>query len=101
MFGSKKVEMLTKITKYEKDKIYEVTNIVDKDVYVSTFNFEKIDENSCSLTLTEEQHIGKLAKLLIIIFKSISSKRKLKKKLERISSMIDEDIKRKYKNNIA
>lgn len=99
--GSKKVEMITKITKYEKDKIYEVTNIVDKDVYVSTFNFEKIDDNSCKLTLIEEQYIGKLAKILITIFKSISSKRKLKKKLEKISLMIDEDIKRKYKSNIA
>lgn len=96
--GNKKVEMITRVTKYEKDKTYEVTNMVDKDVYVSTFNFEIIDENSCRLTLFEKQYVGFIAKFFIKIFKGISSRKKLKKKLEKICTMIDEDINRKYKN---
>lgn len=96
--GNKKIEMITKITKYEKEKYYEVTNIVEKDVYVSSFVFDIIDENSCKLTLIEEQHIGMLSRIFMRVFKGISSKIKLKKKLKKISTMIDEDIKRKYKN---
>lgn len=99
--GSKKVEMLTKITKYEKNKIYEVTNIMDKDVYKSTFEFESINENSCKITLVESQYIGVIAKILIKIFKGISSRVKLKKKLDKIKVAIEEDINRKYKNKIA
>lgn len=92
--GNTKIEMVTKITAFEKNKVYEVTSTVDKDTYISRYEFKKINDNKTEITLIERQDTSLISKIYIT-FKSFTAKKKLKTKLEKIKSGIEEEASRR------
>ncbi len=86
--------MVTKITAFEKNKVYEVTSTVDKDTYISRYEFKKINDNKTEITLIERQDTSLISKIYIT-FKSFTAKKKLKTKLEKIKSGIEEEASRR------
>ncbi|MBU5454418.1 SRPBCC family protein [Caproiciproducens sp. MSJ-32] len=92
--GKTKIEMITKVTGYEKDNLYEVTSTVDGDTYISRYEFKKINDDKTEITLTERQNTGLISKIYIM-FKGITAKNKLKRKLEKIKEGIEREISRR------
>jgi Domain of unknown function (DUF3284) len=92
--GKQQIRMLTRITAYEKNNLYEVTNSLQGDTYISRYEFKELNNGKTQVILTEKQDTGFLSKIFIL-FKSFYGRRKLKKKLESIKSLIEEEIARK------
>lgn len=97
--GKQKIEMLTTITGFEKDNLYEVTNIINNDKYVSKYEFKEIDSNSTEISLSESQEIYAFSSSLTLLFEKITAKKKMKNKLEGIREALELEIKRRYKES--
>lgn len=97
--GKQKFEMLTTITGFEKDNLYEVTNIINNDKYVSKYEFKEIDSNSTEISLSESQEIYAFSSSLTLLFEKITAKKKMKNKLEGIREALELEIKRRYKES--
>lgn len=97
--GKQKIEMLATITGFEKDNLYEVTNIINNDKYVSKYEFKEIDSNSTEISLSESQEIYAFSSSLTLLFEKITAKKKMKNKLEGIREALELEIKRRYKES--
>ncbi|KLE16182.1 DUF3284 domain-containing protein [Clostridium sp. C8] len=97
--GKQKIEMVTTITGFEKDNLYEVTNTINKDKYVSRYEFKGIDSSSTEISLSESQEIYAFSSSLTLLFEKITAKKKMKNKLEGIRKALELEIKRRYKES--
>lgn len=97
--GKQKIEMVTTITGFEKDNLYEVTNTINKDKYVSRYEFKGIDSSSTEISLSESQEIYAFSSSLTLLFEKITAKKKMKNKLEGIREALELEIKRRYKES--
>ncbi|MGL5151317.1 MAG: DUF3284 domain-containing protein [Clostridium sp.] len=54
-YSTKSASVRIEITDYKKDELYQITTVRDKMVYVSTYHFEKVDDDSTELLLEETE----------------------------------------------
>ena len=52
-YSTNSTQMTIEITKYEKNKVYEIMSSGNGVKYYSTYEFEEVDESSTKITLTE------------------------------------------------
>lgn len=98
--AKQKIEMITTVTGYEKDKLYEVTNSINEDNYISKYLFNKIDDNSTEIQLNEIQDMHGLTSSLTLLFQKISAKKKLKEKANNMKVVLEKELERRDgKNN--
>jgi uncharacterized membrane protein len=97
--GKQKIEMVTSITGYEKNKLYEVTNTINSDKYVSKYIFNKIDSDSTEIVLNEKQEMYAFSSAVALFFQKITAKKKLKAKMEGIKEALEEEIERRHRRN--
>lgn len=93
--GKQKIEMETSITGYEKDKLYEVTNKIGNDKYISKYEFKKIDSNSTEILLSETQEMMGISSSLMLMFQKLSAKKKLKAKMQGIKDTLEQELERR------
>lgn len=99
--GKKKIELTTTITAYEKNRLYEVTNEMNGDKYVSRYTFDKEGSNETLITLEESQETSSLSSSLTLMLEKITAKKKLKEKLARLGEFIDGECNRRYKKDVV
>ncbi|WP_291654029.1 DUF3284 domain-containing protein [Clostridium sp.] len=97
--GKQKIEMETSITGYEKNKLYEVTNIISNDKYISKYEFKEIDSNSTEILLSETQEMMGFTSSLTVLFQKFNAKKKLKAKMEGIKEVLEKELERRDGRN--
>lgn len=94
-----KIEMETSITGYEKNKLYEVTNSISNDKYISKYEFKEINSNSTEILLSETQEMMGFTSSLTLLFQKFNAKKKLKSKMEGIKEVLEEELERRDGRN--
>ena len=97
--GKQKIEMETSITGYEKNKLYEVTNSISNDKYISKYEFKEINSNSTEILLSETQEMMGFTSSLTLLFQKFNAKKKLKSKMEGIKEVLEEELERRDGRN--
>lgn len=93
-----KIEMITQITEYEKNELYEVTNTLENDKYITRYEFKKLSEEETEIVILESQEVSNILTRGSLLLQKISAKRKLKEKAEGLREYLTKEIDRKYKN---
>ncbi|MBE6053134.1 MAG: DUF3284 domain-containing protein [Clostridium sartagoforme] len=93
--GKQKIEMITTVTGYEKNKIYEVTNSINEDKYISIYNFKQIDNNSTEVSLCEIQKVKAFTSKITILIGKISARKKLKNKMKNFKDVLEGELERR------
>ena len=93
--AKQKIEMVTTVTGYEKNKLYEVTNSIDKDMYISKYIFTEIDSNSTEISLSEIQDIKSFSSKLTVLIQKIGAKKKLKSKINNLKEILENELERR------
>ncbi|MDI9216401.1 MULTISPECIES: DUF3284 domain-containing protein [Clostridium] len=97
--GKQKIEMETRITGYEKNKLYEVTNSISNDKYISKYEFKEIDSNSTEILLSETQEMMGFTSSLTLLFQKFNAKKKLKAKMQGIKAVLEQELERRDGGN--
>ncbi|MBU3134733.1 DUF3284 domain-containing protein [Clostridium gasigenes] len=90
--GNRKLKMLMEITKFEKNKVYEITSKINNDRYISRYTFNKVNEDETTVMLQEEQHVKDFMSKIVVIIQSFLGTNKIKKKIARMSTGVTEEI---------
>lgn len=98
--AKQKIEMLTTVTGYEKNKLYEVTNSIDKDKYISKYTFSEIDSNSTEISLSEVQDIKSISSKLTVLIQKIGAKKKMKEKINNLKEILEKELERRDKRTV-
>ena len=93
--AKQKIEMVTTVTGYEKNKLYEVTNSINEDKYISKYNFIEIDDNSTEINLSEIQDIKRFSSMLTVLIQKIGAKKKLKNKINNLKEILEKELERR------
>ncbi len=93
--AKQKIEMLTTVTGYEKNKLYEVTNSIDKDKYISKYTFSEIDDNSTEVSLKEVQDIKSFSSKITVLIQKIGAKKKMKEKINNLKEILEKELERR------
>lgn len=94
----KKIEMVTQISEYEKNELYEVTNTIENDKYTTRYEFKKLSEEETEILILESQEVSNVITMGSLLLQKISAKRKLKEKAEGLKEYLTNEIDRRYKN---
>ncbi|MGL4771993.1 MAG: DUF3284 domain-containing protein, partial [Clostridium sp.] len=79
-YTTKSATVRVEITDYKKNEVYEITTVRDKLMYVSTYRFEAIDEESTQLILEETENTPGLFPGLNSMLQNICFKGRIKKR---------------------
>lgn len=93
--AKQKIEMVTTVTGYEKNKLYEVTNSIDKDKYISKYTFTEIDSNSTEILLSEIQDIKSFSSKITVLIQKIGTKKKMKDKINNLKEVLEKELERR------
>ncbi|MDV4152309.1 DUF3284 domain-containing protein [Clostridium sp. AL.422] len=93
--GKQKIEMVTTVTGYEKNKLYEVTNSINEDNYISKYIFTKIDDKSTEISLSEGQVVKGFTSQITILIQRFSVKKKLKNKINNLKEVLGKELERR------
>lgn len=93
--AKKKIEMTTTVTEYEKNKLYEVTNTIQEDSYVSRYDFVELSPSSTEIKITETQNIKNLGSWIMLLIQKIKAKKKLNEKAEGIKLALEAELERR------
>ena len=96
--AKQKIEMVTTVTGYEKNKLYEVTNSIDADKYISKFTFNEIDDNSTEISLSEIQDVKRFTSQITLLIEKITAKKKLKNKINNLKEILEKELERRDGN---
>ncbi len=75
MLENKKLKWKTSITGYEKNKLYEVTNSISNDKYISKYEFKEINSNSTEILLSETQEMMGFTSSLTLLFQNLMQRK--------------------------
>jgi Domain of unknown function (DUF3284) len=95
----RKIEMLTEITEYEKNELYEVTNTIENDKYITRYEFKELSEEKTEILILENQEASNVVTKGSLLIQKFFAKKKLKEKAEGLREYLTKEIDRKYKNN--
>lgn len=93
--AKKKIEMTTTVTEYEKNKLYEVTNTIEKDNYVTRYEFIELSPSSTEIKITEAQNMNGFGSWLMLLLEKIKAKKKLNEKAEGIKKVLKAELERR------
>lgn len=94
----RKIEMLTEVTEYEKNELYEVTNTIENDKYTTRYEFKKLSEEETEILIFENQEASNIVTKGSLFLQKFFAKKRLKEKAEGLREYITNEIDRKYKN---
>ena len=94
--AKQKIEMIILVTDYEKNKLYEVTNSIGEDKYVSRYVFNELDSNSTEISLCEIQEAKGFTSKITLLIQKISAKKKLRDKLNNLKEILEKELARRY-----
>ncbi|WP_300385015.1 DUF3284 domain-containing protein [Clostridium sp.] len=94
----RKIEMLTEITEYEKDELYEVTNTIEGDKYITRYEFKKVSEEETEILILEKQEASNIITKGSLLLQKLFAKKRLKEKSEGLREYLTREIDRRYKN---
>lgn len=97
--AKQKVEMVSTVTGYQKNKLYEVTNTINDDSYVSRYEFSNINHKTTEISLSEIQDVKGFTSSLTLLIEKFSVKKKLKNKANNIKEVLESEIKRRDSGN--
>lgn len=95
---SNTLKMMTKVSAYEKDKLYESESVLNEDVYISRYTFEDIGDEMTRITLEEIQKPKNFMSKVGVALSGLTGGSKVKTKLKNTGILIVEEIERKKKN---
>lgn len=98
-YSSMSAKMTIEIVDFKKNELYKIESRRDSSLYTSTYEFEKIDEESSRLRLTEEEHAEGWIPGFNSLLQHISFKSRVKKRFLIFVEALEAEIVR-YRNNI-
>lgn len=93
--AKKKIEMTTTVTEYEKNKLYEVTNTIELDNYVSRYEFIELSPSSTEIKITETQNMHGFGSWIMLLLEKFKAKKKLNEKTEGIKLALEAELERR------
>lgn len=93
--AKKRIVMTTTVTEYEKNKLYEVTNTIELDNYVSRYEFIELSQISTEIKITETQNMKGLGSWIMLLLQKLKVKKKLNEKTEGIKRALETELERR------
>lgn len=90
--GAVKVKMIMEVTKFEKNKVYEVTSKIHEDIYISRYTFTEGENETTKVMLEEEQKPKNFIAKMGVILQSFTGRSKTKEKITRMEMGVTEEI---------
>lgn len=91
-YSSKSAEVRIEITDYKKDELYQITTVRDKLIYVSTYRFKKIDDESTQIDLEEVENTPGLFPGLNTMLQNLVFKKRIRKRFEYFVTGLENEI---------
>lgn len=92
------LKMVTEVTAFEVNKLYEVKSTLGEDIYISRFTFKDAGDNMTKVTLEEIQNPKNIMSKIGVVISGFSGGSKVKNKLNNMSSLVEEEVQRKLNN---
>lgn len=97
-YSKKKAEATITVTDFKENEIYEINTVTDTAEYKSTYKLEKIDDNSCKLTLIEEQTVAGLFGILNNIMHKFLYKKSIRMRFQYFVQGLNGELQRRKEN---
>lgn len=91
------VYMETEVTGYRENELYESSGLMLSSKYKSIYQFNKIDNKTTEIILTEEQNLYGLLNKIGYAFQVLTAKKKIQKKLNHSIDLIEEQIEKEIR----
>lgn len=89
---SKAATLTIEITDYKKNELYKITTTSSNAIYYSTYQFEKIDENSTNITLIEDNETQGIFTKINSFLQYVSFKGKVNRRFVRFIEALEREI---------
>ncbi|MEG1004283.1 MAG: DUF3284 domain-containing protein, partial [Clostridium sp.] len=93
IFVHKSVDMNVEITDYKENELYQITSVRNKLAFVSTYKFERIDDNKCIFGLEESDSTAGIFKGLNAILQNFLFKKRITKRFQFLIQGLEYEMK--------
>lgn len=102
-YSAMSAKMTIEIVDFKQNELYKIESSTENSKYSSTYEFEKVDENSVRLTLSEEEKVQGWIPGFNAVFQKISFKSRVKRRfiyfVEALEKEIDDHRNKLEKNS--
>lgn len=99
-YSAKTGTLRIEITDYKLNELYQITSVRDKMMYISTYQFEKIDENSTQITLEETEETPGAFQLVNTIIQKVCFKGTVKRRFGVFVNALEQEME-KHREKVA
>ncbi|MEG1482123.1 DUF3284 domain-containing protein [Clostridium sp.] len=92
-YAGKSVDMNVEITDYKENELYQITSVRNKLAFVSTYKFERIDDNKCIFGLEESDSTAGIFKGLNAILQNFLFKKRITKRFQFLIQGLEYEMK--------
>lgn len=91
--SSKKVNIRVEVTGYEKDKLYQITSVRDNLMCISTYSFEKLENNKTLFSLEENDNTTGIFAGINTVLQNVLFRGRIKTKFNNLVNGLENEIK--------
>ena len=91
-YSAQSATLEVEITGFKKDELYQITSTSSTVVYISTYEFEIVDENSTRITLTEEDKKPGFFPWFNTVIQNIAFKGRVKRRFIYFAESLEKEI---------
>lgn len=99
-YSAKTGTLRIEITDYKLNELYQITSVKDKMMYISTYQFEKVDENSTQIILEETEETPGAFQLINTIIQRVCFKGTVKRRFGVFVNALEQEIE-KHREKVA
>ncbi len=92
-YSNKKVDIRVEITDFKKNELYQITSVRDKMMFVSTYTFEKIDDNKTLFSLEESDNTTGIFGGINAFLQNFLFKKRIKRRFSFLVDGLEREIK--------
>jgi hypothetical protein len=91
-YSIKSASLNVEITDYKENELYKITSTGSDTIYYSTYQFEKIDENSTRITLIEENESKGIITWINYLLQNLSFRGRVKRRFVYFMETLEREI---------
>ena len=91
-YSIKSASLKVQITDYKENELYKITSTGSDTIYYSTYQFEKIDENSTRITLIEENETKGIITWINHLLQNLSFRGRVKRRFAYFMETLEREI---------
>lgn len=93
-YSAKTGTLNIEITDYKLNELYQITSVRDKMMYISTYQFERVDENSTQIILEETEETPGAFQLVNTIIQKVCFKGTVKRRFGVFVNSLEQEVER-------